>query len=230
MTPEKRFSLISAAMNALDKKTADAIRKNPAEFCGFEKSSAPVVSAFAELLADAAAEIDKKAGRCDQAAALKNIIKSAMQDRLRGMFENGGRFCACSGFHAVRLFADVPSVPRVPDGVDVLDMERCFPEYTGQRVDLPSVAGLKKHIAGHGLTRAKMGKISPAEKKAVLYQIGPAFFNPFYLLDVMQATNFRPEDGKAVLTADARGYVTYCCPLRIETSYGDAIVLPVNPN
>lgn len=66
MTPEKLYKTANAILTAIaDGKTADAVRRDPLYWTACGRAD---LEAVAELLADAAAGLDKAAGRANAAA------------------------------------------------------------------------------------------------------------------------------------------------------------------
>ena len=217
MTPEKLYKNANAILTAIvDANTAEAVRRDPLYWtaCG-----RPDLEAVAELLADAAAGIDKAAGRANAAAVLKKVVKGAPA-HLAGIYRDteDGRYYAIDGFRAFRWAdADYPAVPHIDDAPR--GFSRCFAEGVAP-VDLPTAAELKKYIAAHGLKR---GDVTRPEKR---YPVGPAGYNVFYLLDLIE---FFGGDCTAALAADRNGAASVVSMLTAKGPAGEAILLPIRP-
>lgn len=153
---------------------------------------------------------DKAAAR-----ALNSVIKTADKARAqlkRSWIDKHGKQCVCDGYRAIRLNTPVAGVP---DGVQPIDLDKCYPATVANHfvLDLPTIEELKAMIAED---RAE-------KKKFSMYTFGTAedgtqlpTVNPAYLLDMLTAF----PDARATCENAVKQIV-------FTSAYGDGILLPI---
>lgn len=212
MTHEKRYSLCCEALRSaatLSEQEPDALVKlfeaDPA--IAAAQSYFPILAALAPIMQEAREAMDKGNNSGAVLSALKRIAKVATRDDLHGgWIDDEGRYCVCSGFHAVRLNgARFDSIPTVT-GFDGL--KKCMERPADlERVELPTVSEVKAHRAAHG-------KAAPISING-----GLKWVDPNYLLDMLQAL----PGAEAFTERKELGGIWF------ENDKGDGILLPCRP-
>jgi hypothetical protein len=142
-------------------------------------------------------------------SALKRIVKRAGISRMQGTWTDAsGRCCACSGYHAVRLFTHVEGF----DNVEGIDLDKAFP--------LEETLDAEIHMPTHGELRANKVK-DKSNRKRYLYDFGDGLpmVDASLLEDVMDCL---PRATAYVKSSDGELSTIY-----LKSDRGDGIVLPV---
>lgn len=212
MTHERRYALCCEALRAADSlldhdpgALVKLFEMDPA--AAVRNPYIPILAALAPIMQEAREAMDKANSSGAVLSALKRISKACNRDTLRGgWIDDEGRFCVCSGCHAVRLAgARFDSIPTV-DGFEGL--KKCMERPGGlHRVELPSVAEVKTFQAAHG------------KKEPMPIDEGARYVDPRYLLDMLQAL-----PGATAWTGPKPNSAIW-----FETEKGDGILLPVRP-
>lgn len=169
-------------------------------------SLSPLLAALVPIMQDARAGMDKANSSGAVLSALKRITKASGREDLRGgWIDQQGRYCVCSGFHAVRLpGAKFDSIPAVP-AVDSLDRIMTRPDGLHQFTP-PTVADCKAWKAAH------KGEPMPIDE-------GRRYVDAGYMLDVLQAL-----PGAVFLASNSA-----VAPIWADAPTGDGILMPKRP-
>lgn len=216
MTAEKMIENVCEMMRVYEAQTGNgaskSVLKNPHEWVG--DVHFPFYAAAARMLIDARTQLDKKSTHKATLSAVKRILKSSphLNDSFHAIHEINGRFCACDGMRAVRLKADIASLPHSDD--KYIDLDGAFPKQIDDEIKLPSVPELKTEIAANPeLTAAYNTKP---------YQVdGRIWVHAKRLLDMLEAL------------PGCRAYLTngnsMISPVYFEAENGDGVLCPVRP-
>ena len=213
MTPEMIYQNCCAALVSYAKAT-----DRPERFFldWFEAShpdatryADPVLAALAPIMQDARNRMDRATTSAGTLAALKRIANACSRDNMRGGWTDAaGRFCVCSGFHAVRLHGrKFDSIPAV----EGMDLDKCMqrPASGLYEIEPPTVADCKAF-------KAQRGKGS---KLPMPIDGGRRYVDPCFMVDMLQAL----PGAKVYATDNALG------PIWFESDQGDGILLPCRP-
>lgn len=215
MTNEKMYSTVCDMVRAYGMRDDSAdiaaqVISDPRKWAAYSKAI-PFYPSAAALLVDAMESMDKKTTARGQLSAVKKFLSdSDARPLYKKMWEQGGYYCACDGYKAIRLKSDLPSLPHAtPDDGTPLDLEKKFSTCRKDAVlALPTIGELKAFIAAH-----------KKQNKPFLLD-GCVLVNPEYLLAAMQAlpgaTFYKPAN--------------YYSPVYFKSDDGDGILLPVKPS
>ena len=123
MTAEKRYAAALYMLQAWEQAAFNsddltrAVEKEPQKW-QYAKAF-PVAAAAAEIMIDALESMDSKRSSKRSLTAAKNIISNCLRQDLQGVFEDGGKYCVCDGFRAIRYNADMESLPRAAGRIDL---------------------------------------------------------------------------------------------------------------
>lgn len=217
MTNEKMYSTVCDMIRDYGQRDESAdiaaqVISDPRKWAAYSKAI-PFYPSAAALLVDAMESMDKKTTARGQLSAVKKFLSdNAARPLYRKMWEQGGYYCACDGYKAIRLKSDLPSLPHAtPDDGEPVNLEKSF---SACRKDddavltLPTIGELKAFISAH-----------KKQNKPFLLD-GCVLVNPEYLLAAMQAlpgaTFYKPKN--------------YYSPVYFKSDDGDGILLPVKPS
>lgn len=211
MTAEKRYAAALYMLQAWEQAAFNrddltrAVEKEPQKW-QYAKAF-PVAAAAAEIMIDALESMDSKRSSKRSLTAAKNIIANCPRQDLQGVFEDGGKYCICDGYRAIRYNADMESLPRAAGRLDLdkimRDAERA------ELLELPTAAAVRAWIAAHG------GKKGAAEQPYII--AGLVAVNARYLLDMLQGL----DNCRMYVPANDHSAI-YC-----EGDNGDGVLLPV---
>lgn len=196
---------------AIDQDPAELLKLMEKDLTTWSHSTLfPALAPLAAIMQDSREKMDRATTSAGTLAALKRIAKAANRDNMRGGWTDAaGRFCVCSGFHAVRLHGvKFDSIPAIP-GFDGL--EKCMqrPASDLYEIEPPSVADCKAFKAQHG----------KGSQRPMPIDGGRRWVNPAYMVDMLQAL-----PGAKVYTTDAP-----TSPIWFESDQGDGILMPARP-
>jgi hypothetical protein len=237
MTNEKRLEALYylARTTSGDLYPVEDMIKNPA---AYERSSSPILAAFAAVILDTLGKMDKKTTPAATLAALKRITNT--DDRTRGTWtDRDGWNIIGSPYMAIRIRDPFPaSIPeRTPDQGTPPDFSRIFTgaetahgdfssaygyrEFTPD--ELPTPAELKAHCAAHGMRRNSRGgkpyTISTKTADGKPVNIG---ISPYLLQDLREALpgaklyHAGPVDMIHALDPETGDLIGLLCPVRVE--------------
>lgn len=170
----------------------------------------PVVEELSKIIQLCKEENAKKKGKGGQLSALKRIANSG--SRYDGYWINdAGRFCVCSGFHAVRLYEPVDGIAKCEKRFDALDgiISDAKNKASAEGIEPPTISSLKEYTA---IKKA-------VNKKPVPYEVVPGVWvNPKLLIDMIGAL-----PGMKMHFSGSPYNPIYC-----ESEAGDGVLLPVN--
>ena len=231
LSNEKNLEALLSVLNTLREvwpaEVIDTLKADPAKYPG--RLGNPAVEAFAVLLVDAYARIDKSAGRANSANAIKRTLAGAKKYGVAsclGIFPGvDGKNYATDGRIAFRFSADFPALPHNEEGLGFPKMGDLFQVKNAVALDpddLPTLSEVKRHISAHGLKRSEKG-----ERPAGLIEVGDGhYFNAFYLLDALEFFGDDP-DLRAVFAPDRFGEASPRSMMKITGAAGECILLPV---
>lgn len=222
MTNEKKIEAIAAMLHDYDLHTgsraAADVLQHPDKWVVFDHF--PIYQAAASLLLGIRENMDRRNASPSALSACKRILKACPRKDNRFVFSQDGRFCLCSGYHAVRLKDDLPSLPHYdPENTDhsrPINLSSVFKAATDAssiEIQLPSITELKTWIASQKSVAGKGYMKIPYEIDCGAFRIG---FNPSYLLDMLQVL---PDAHVFVSSPISAAYFT--------AANGDGVLLPV---
>lgn len=218
MTAEKTIANVCAMLRAWDGRSGDSAAEDvinaPHKWveCGWH----PFYPAAARMLIDARQQMDRKVTSRSTISAVRRILTDAphLKETFHAIHKINGKYCACDGYRAVRLNADIKSLPH-SDDKDYIDLDGAFPKQIDDEIAIPDLAELKAAIA------ADPGLVSYRYKRKPFCLDGKIWVNAKYLLDML------------LTLPGCKAYMTNgnskLSPVYFKSDDGDGILLPVRP-
>lgn len=217
MTNEQKMQNICTMLHEFDLHTgnraAEGVIANPEKW--LDSTYFPFYAAAAEMLLEVRASMDKTSTKAGTLSAIRRISKACPREDMRGIFQQGGRFCVCDGYRLLRLNADISSIPHIETSFDA-EKAMSNSSENPHPLQLPSVADLKAWIASN---KARFGKAwNPGKAPYILtYGNGKEIgVNAKYLIDMLQALPGCTAAAKSPVSA-----------IYFSAENGDGILLPV---
>lgn len=217
MTNQQKMESICTMLHEYDLHTgnraAEGVIANPEKW--LDSAYFPFYAAAAEMLIEVRASMDKTISKSGTLAAIRRIAKNCNREDMRGIFQQGGRFCICDGYRLLRLNTDISSIPHVETNFDA---ERAMGDSSENPhpLQLPSIADLKAWISDH---KTRFGKSWKPWKDPYILTYGDGekiCVNAQYLIDMLQAL--------PGCTAAVKSPVS---PIYFSAENGDGVLLPV---